>query len=62
MKKLLPTILLSPFLMITLYWVIDKYIYFLFNIQDHTGASMISFMLTILVTGGIVGATVSKYY
>jgi hypothetical protein len=52
MKKI-PIILLAPFFIITLYYVIDKYIYWLFDIRGE-GSTFISLMLTTFVIAGIV--------
>lgn len=53
MKKLIPLIILAPFIIISFYYVIDKYIYWLFDVKDNSGATFISLMLTMIQVIGI---------
>lgn len=61
MYKLLSPIIAAPFLIISIYWVISKYIHILFTIKDEFGASIITGALTCLMIMGIVGVLVNKF-
>jgi hypothetical protein len=60
MKKLIPSILLSPFLIISIYWAIEKYIYFMFDIKDEMGAGVVTVTLTMGVVMGIAALIINK--
>jgi len=59
MKKLIPLIILSPFVIVTFYFGLDKYITWLFGVSNE-GTTFCSLILTVLVCGGISIAIACK--
>jgi hypothetical protein len=56
MKKLISSFIITPFVVITFYWILDKYTHFLFDIKTADGEAGVSFMnfsLTLFFAAGI---------
>lgn len=61
MSKLLSVLILfAPFFIVTFYWVIDKYIHFLFGVGNGYETGLISTMLTAIGILGIMTVIVEK--
>ncbi len=60
MKKWIPLVLFAPFVVVTVYYVIEKYIYFLFNAKDEFLVGTVTMFLTMGVIGGIAGLIINE--
>lgn len=60
MKRCVPLILVSPFIIITFYWLVEKYIHLLFNVTDPFASSIVSMMLTLIVSFATFGIIVDQ--
>jgi hypothetical protein len=55
-KKIISSFVIAPFVVITFYWILDKYTHFLFDVKTidgEAGISFINFIFTLLFAVGI---------